>query len=464
MRGHLTEVQRLRVVNARLKNENARLRERVGVLEARVAEQDKLIEDLRLQLSELQRIVFGKKKPPTPPAAGGGTDTGSSSRQPRDPESYRRPVPPEADVTSRQEYTITECPDCHTPLADIRTIVRYLEDILLPAQKTVERQHIQSGLCPNCHKRKQAIPIPAQSTTLGPNTTKAVLYATYVLRLSFQQTINWLKDCYNLTVSQGEIAHILQRSSRKLGLPYEQLKSRVRGSPGMHVDESTYAEQGGEGTVWVMTPTHSEEAVFVVGRNRGKGNVEELLAGFTGTRITDCYSAYDYLEGDHQACWSHPVRYARELAENANLPESLRPMCQEFYEQVRATYAEVRSLLATPFDVITRKKEYVRMRTVLEQLATLPPGTAPKKLLALKQRFADYSHEFLACILHPDIPPDNNKAERKLRHIVLKRKISFGTRSKQGSHTFSINASVLLSLWWTDRTNWFPRLSGLLGA
>jgi hypothetical protein len=281
MRGHLTEAQRLRQANTRLTHENERLRERVKVLEAKVLEQDKLIETITLQLQELKQLVLGRKK--HPPADKHDTSdpdndkSSGSSKEPRDPQSYRRPAPEDDAVTSNQEYTIAACPACLSPLTHIRTIIRYLEDILLPQKKTVERQEIQTGFCPNCKKQCQAIPIPSQIVTLGPHVTHAVLYATYILRLSFQQTINWLLDCYSLAVSQGEIAHILQASSSKLELPYEQLKVQIRGSPGVHVDESTYQEQGGEGYVWIMTPTVGEEAVFVVGKHRGKANAVACL-------------------------------------------------------------------------------------------------------------------------------------------------------------------------------------------
>lgn len=470
MRGQLTEVQRLRQANVRLTNENQRLRERVKVLEAKVLEQDKIIETITLQLEELKRIVFGKKHPPDNHRSthADDTDQTDTGKQSRDPESYRRPVPNNAEVTNIQEYAISECPDCHTPLANIRTIVRYLEDILLPLQKTVEKQEIQTGFCPKCHKQCQAIPIPGQVVTLGPNVTQAVLYATYILRLSFAQTINWLADCYNLQVSQGEIAHMLETSSRKLELPYEQLKSRIRGSPGVHVDESTYQEQAGEGYVWVMTPTNSEEAVFVVGQHRGKANAVELLGeDFQGVRITDCYGGYKCLPGAHQVCWAHLFRYARELAGNTSLTKDKRPMCEQFYQQVNHIYTDIRAIVTAPFQAGERITQHEQLSARLKDIARMTEEErtqAPKKLIDLKERITTYQKQLLTCILYRDIPPDNNKAERKLRHIVLKRKISFGTRSKQGSQAFSINASVLLSLWWTDRANWFTRLSGLLGA
>ena len=56
---------------------------------------------------------------------------------------------------------------------------------------------------------------------------------------------------------------------------------------------------------------------------------------------------------------------------------------------------------------------------------------------------------------HKGIPIDNNKAERALRHLVIKRKISFGSKTQRGAETTSILASVILSLKWNNPENWF---------
>jgi hypothetical protein len=43
--------------------------------------------------------------------------------------------------------------------------------------------------------------------------------------------------------------------------------------------------------------------------------------------------------------------------------------------------------------------------------------------------------ELFVFVAHPEAPPDNNAAERSLRHLVVSRKISGGTRSNQGTDT-----------------------------
>ena len=44
--------------------------------------------------------------------------------------------------------------------------------------------------------------------------------------------------------------------------------------------------------------------------------------------------------------------------------------------------------------------------------------------------------KYLTCLKFPgQIPMDNNKAERGLRHLVIKRKISYGSKTEKGAET-----------------------------
>ncbi len=45
-------------------------------------------------------------------------------------------------------------------------------------------------------------------------------------------------------------------------------------------------------------------------------------------------------------------------------------------------------------------------------------------------------------VAEPDVPADNNAAERSLRHLVISRKVSGGTRSEQGTESKMTLASI----------------------
>ena len=79
----------------------------------------------------------------------------------------------------------------------------------------------------------------------------------------------------------------------------------------------------------------------------------------------------------------------------------------------------------------------------------------PTPLSKLKTSLRKNKQKYFTFLKSPNIPIDNNKAERALRHLVIKRKISFGSKTQRGAETTSILASVILSLKWNDPQNWF---------
>ena len=50
--------------------------------------------------------------------------------------------------------------------------------------------------------------------------------------------------------------------------------------------------------------------------------------------------------------------------------------------------------------------------------------------------------ELFVCVAEPDVPSDNNAAERSRRHVVISRKVSGGTRSEQGTESKMTLASI----------------------
>ena len=67
------------------------------------------------------------------------------------------------------------------------------------------------------------------------------------------------------------------------------------------------------------------------------------------------------------------------------------------------------------------------------------PGAVQAKLCRRIQRFIK---ELFVFVAEPDVPSENNAAERSLRHLVTSRKISGGTRSTQGTNTKMALASL----------------------
>lgn len=477
MRGQIPIEARQRGIITRLKTENKKLRAENKFLKNRVSELENQIETLTLHVKELQTIIFGKKKNK---GDGGSNFSDPSPKKPRTKESFRRAVPTEDEVTKEETFNIDDCPDCGSFLIRKKKVIRYIEDISLPylntltgltssPNKEITKQTFEKGYCKKCKSWHMATkggsspPITNGEVVLGNGIKKYICYKTYVLRLTYQQIQDELRDLYNVKISDGEIANILDKTSQnKLKIPYEQLLKRVQKSPANHMDETSWRTQGERTFAWVMAPTESEEAVFVVGKTRGKGVAEDLLGEyFDGTIITDCYGAYKNLKGDHQACWAHIIRKARDLAQNQSLDDDKRKFAEVIYRDLQKIYHELKVALQKGID----KEKLVpifKAKTTKVIKTILRCADAPKKLTDLAKLMHKYLDELFTCLKYNNVPAENNKAEQKLRHLVLKRKNSFGAKTDKGNETFSINASVMLSLWWNDRTNFWLRFNELM--
>jgi transposase len=57
----------------------------------------------------------------------------------------------------------------------------------------------------------------------------------------------------------------------------------------------------------------------------------------------------------------------------------------------------------------------------------------------------------VAAVNNPDLPLTNNEAERALRHAVIARRISYGTRTTEGSIAYSCLLSVIERLFVNKR-------------
>ena len=70
-------------------------------------------------------------------------------------------------------------------------------------------------------------------------------------------------------------------------------------------------------------------------------------------------------------------------------------------------------------------------------------GSAHEKTRALAREFLNDWEAVWSVVAHPYLPLTNNEAERALRHWVIARLLSQGTRTEQGSRAFAWLASVI---------------------
>jgi transposase len=66
-----------------------------------------------------------------------------------------------------------------------------------------------------------------------------------------------------------------------------------------------------------------------------------------------------------------------------------------------------------------------------------------EKVRALAREILNDWDAVIAFVGDPNLPPTNNDAERALRHAVIARRLSFGTRTDEGSRFYAAGLSII---------------------
>lgn len=425
-----------------LEKENKLLKQRIKELEKKDKDKDQKIEAMAFQLEQISNKLFGKKPV--------NRITQKKEKKERSALSYQRPLPKK--ITKTELHPIQDCIHCQGKLQGKHVKVFFEEDIPLPIEPIATKHEVEVGYCSACKRQSSGYPIPSKKVILGDNVKKYVCILSIVNRLSHAQIQSHLNDVFKLYLSTGEIGNMLQEEADKLRPEYQTLKESVLSQVGTHYDETGWKVQKEEQGkyAWVATGTENNDTVFSLGRSRGKGNIDDIGKGKIG--ISDDYGAYKNAFAKHQLCWAHPQTKLRVLAESGEFEEKKRKHVTMIYLQFSTLYRTIRKKYGEELSPYLKKKFQVTFKRLAKW-----HNLDPTPLVKIKESLRKNREKYFTFLDHPTIPIDNNKAERSLRHLVIKRKICFGSRTQRGAETTSILASVILSLKWNDPQGWFHK-------
>jgi hypothetical protein len=272
-------------------------------------------------------------------------------------------------------------------------------------------------------------------------------------RLPIRMIRQMLRETCGLHISSGAVVHLLHGVRAAAEPTVRELLEQVRASSSVCADETGWREDGVNGYLWTFaTPT----ARFFEYRHSRSGQVPEDILGenFGGTVTCDFYAGYNRL-GVLQRCWAHLLGDAKELAEL----NSDRPEVRAWEQSLRALYREAKAFSPPNPRRRERARRYfeARARKLAQPYAKAP--ASPQRVLA--QRILKHLHELFVFVSDPEVPGDNNLAERSLRPAVIARKISGGTRSPKGSET-KMKLMSLLGTWQLQNKPLHATCQGLL--
>lgn len=198
--------------------------------------------------------------------------------------------------------------------------------------------------------------------------------------------------------------------------------------------ETPWYEKGTLRWLWVVVT--SAAVVFHIGSRRKEELAALIGDAFLGWLVTDGYGAYRN-HPRRQRCLAHLIRKAVALAGGyygagcgfgSDLARDLRRLIEKVAEggHEGAAGAAIDRLLAR----IKWNCECNRYQV-------------EEKVRALAREILNDWDAVIAFVSDPRLPPTNNDAERALRHAVIARRISFGTRTGEGSRFYAAAMSVV---------------------
>ena len=213
----------------------------------------------------------------------------------------------------------------------------------------------------------------------------------------------------------------------------------------VHFDETSLFEN--KQRRWLHSASTARWTFYFIHDKRGQAGMDAagILPKFENTAIHDHWESYNRYPCAHGFCNAHHLRELTRAVEqeNALWAQEMIDLLLEIKEQVEQTKAHGQAQLSASQLERFHQKYHALTQKALQGYPDLLPKKKrgrPKqsKSKNLLDRLILYENETLLFMHDFQVPFDNNQAERDVRMVKLKQKISGGFRSPDGSEAFCI--------------------------
>jgi len=265
---------------------------------------------------------------------------------------------------------------------------------------------------------------------LGADITASVAFMKGGCHMSYTTIQQFFKEVMHLDISRGLLSKATQKASQSLAPAYNQLAQRLPEQSYLGIDETGHKDNGDKHWTWCFqTPEYS---LFHIDKSRGSGVLFDLLGEqFDGIIGCDYWGAYRKFarltNATVQYCMAHLIREVRFLAEHSI--KKLSRWGNELLDWLKKLFDTLHRS-----DQMTSKGFARRMKQIkqgfLSRMRRPPNHRLAKKL---SKRFRGKSAEtYFRFLTEPCVEPTNNASERQIRHTVIDRRITQGTRGQAG--------------------------------
>lgn len=350
-------------------------------------------------------------------------------------------------------HAVEQCNSCGADLAKEPVTAVYARQVydIPPIELEVTEHQVEVKTCPHCQTEHQAEfpPLVTNVVQYGARLKSMMVYLMEGQLLPSGRTCELLSDMLGVNVSEGTLFNNLGQCFEQLAAQEEAIKAEIVASDVVHFDETGLRVSGK--LWWLHVACTDGLTYYFVHSKRGSEAIDqmEILPNFEGKAIHDGWKSYQDYECEHFLCNAHHLRELTFIWEQYQQSWALQMLILLGSIKLQVDAAQpFQTQLATE----TLAAFESRYQTLLEQgVAANPPPPPPpltkhgrRKGGRLKQsparnlldRLHQHQDSVLGFMYDFAVPFDNNQAERDIRMVKLKQKISGTFRSEAGAQIF----------------------------
>jgi len=313
----------------------------------------------------------------------------------------------------------------------------------------VTEYRVHEVVCPDCKKvHITEFPITiSQPVQYGDNLQALMVYLSNYQLLPLARTTEVIKNLTGKNISQGTIVNANKRLYDNLEKFEETIKEQLQKATVLHTDESGLRSKGKIN--WVHVVSTNRVTHYGMHKNRGTIATKEIgiLPEFEGTLVHDHWKPYyAFTKCTHAECNAHNIRILKGIHENfAHIwAMNMGSLLIEIKREIDSLKS--RGAIFMPESEIRAYDE--RYKIIIAQGKTEDTEKCSVKIskttgkpvksdaLRLLQKLEKYDVETLSFMYDFNIPFDNNLAERDVRMVKLRQKISGCFRGEDGGNWF----------------------------
>ena len=364
-----------------------------------------------------------------------------------------------AEPDQLERHPVMACPHCQTDRSVIEPVGQEKRQVfdVPPVRLAVTEHQAEVKQCPGCGAQVKG-EFPAhisQPTQYGPRLKAQASYLNNYHFIPLARTEELLTDFYGQSPCEAVILAANQQLAEQSQESLESVKQQLIAAEIAHFDESGLRVEGK--LHWLHVVSTPELTHYHVHPKRGEAGMTAggILPAFQGGALHDHWKPYlKFTNCHHYFCNAHHLRELQFILEQYQ-----QTWAADMIQLLRDIKAEVD---VTPAPALTLPAERLAHyqseydRIIANGLAAnpTPAQPPPKKRGRPKQsppknlldRLQKHRSGVLAFMYDFRVPFDNNLAERDVRMVKVKQKVSGAFRTQTGADTFCAIRSYIATV------------------